>query len=101
MVVATVRAAGHVRAERGFEFAQRTARTGLETTGLTGGGPPPSATRQEGPDGPVKTPKSQTRDESTARARICVGTRVERPDDPCMRAARSRLCARRRETFAV
>ena len=32
--------------------------TRVETTGLAGGGPPPSATRQEGPDGPVDTPNA-------------------------------------------
>jgi len=40
-----------------FAIARESTRAGFNKTGLTGGGPKPSATRQEGPDGPTKLSK--------------------------------------------
>ena len=43
-----------MRDEWRFPITNQATRIGFKKTGLTGGGPEPSADRQEGPDGPTK-----------------------------------------------
>jgi len=53
-------------------IARESTRTGFKKTGLTGGGPKPSATRQEGPDGPTKHSKHKVF-ATVARAPSAIG----------------------------
>ena len=78
-----------VRDEWRFPITNQATRIGFKKTGLTGGGPKPSADRQEGPDGPTKLSKTKvfafTRRASSASGRPRprrAGERSERPARP-------------------
>jgi hypothetical protein len=63
---------GQWRFPIGAESTQESTRTGFNKTGITGGGPEPSAKRQEGPDGPTKLSKHKVF-ANIARARSAIG----------------------------
>jgi hypothetical protein len=64
-----------MRDEWRFPITNQATRIGFKKTGLTGGGPKPSAARQEGPDGPTKLSNTKvfafTRRASSAFGRAC------------------------------